>query len=227
MIILDSLSRLEEPEKRMSKFIKHLIYPFILIIMSSTVNHTLAGKSTGVSNKAFTSGTTYTWYDGDRVKKIWLNPRLIAEFDPKPANHDQSKNLAASATPVKTKQRSIRLWRLKTAVTSKSYIAQLKQSVPSGKISPVLHDGASESARKRALPGNIIVHLDPSWDSQQVKTWFRQQALEVVKPLNIGPNIFVIKTGAGLEALEKANEIYLSGKVVAAYPDWWQEVHKK
>jgi hypothetical protein len=34
----------------------------------------------------------------------------------------------------------------------------------------------------------------------------------------------VIKTGPGLIALETANSLYKSGEVVAAFPDWWEEV---
>jgi hypothetical protein len=48
--------------------------------------------------------------------------------------------------------------------------------------------------------------------------------LEIVKKLEIGPNIYVIKTGTGLEALDTANALYKSGEVKAAFPDWWQEV---
>jgi len=204
-----------------------MVYPFMLIIMCSPVNHAYAGKPAAASNKAFTNSISYTWYDGNKAKKIWLNPDLIAEFDPKPATHRQSKNLAASASPVKMKQRGIKLWRLKTGVTSKSNMQQLRQQLPAAKISQVLHDGPSDATHKRALPGNIIVHLDPNWDQQRAMTWLNQHALQIEKPLNIGPNIFIVKTGPGLEALEKANEIYLTGEVVAAYPDWWQEVHKK
>lgn len=199
----------------------------MLIILCSHVNLVYAKEDAATSNKKFTHASRYTWYDGNKAKKIWLNPNLIAEFDPKPAHHKQSKNLATSATPIKSKQRGMRLWRLKTGSTSKSNMHQLKQTLPAGKISPVLHDGPSDSTHKRALPGNIIVHLDPNWGQQRVQTWFTQQKLEMIKPLNIGPNIFVVKTGSGLIALEKANEIYLSGKAVAAYPDWWQQMSKK
>lgn len=211
----------------MNKFSTHLVYPSMLILLSGMMNPAIADKPTGISNKALTDGTSYTWYDGNKAKKIWLNPNLIAEFDPKPASHSQSKNLAASASPIQIKQRGIKLWRLNTGVTSKANMQQLRQKLPAGKISQILHDGPSESAHKRALPGNIIVHLDPNWNPQQVKAWFEQHALQIEKPLNIGPNIFIVKTGPGLEALEKANELYLSGEVVAAYPNWWQEVHKK
>lgn len=207
--------------------IKHLVYPLALILLNGLANHALAGKPVAKASRSLGNSTSYTWYDGDRRKTVWLNPGLIAEFDPKPADHSQTKKLAASATPLKSGQRSMRLWRLKPDISGKSAVRQLRQQLPAGKISPVLHDGPSESARKRALPGNIIVHLDPGWDAQQVNEWFRQHSLAAVKPLPIGPNIFVVKTGPGLEALDKANALYLSGEAVAAYPDWWTEVRKK
>jgi hypothetical protein len=46
----------------------------------------------------------------------------------------------------------------------------------------------------------------------------------MMKKLEIGPNIYVIKTAPGLEALETANTLYRSGEVKAAFPDWWEEV---
>lgn len=211
----------------MKRIIHYFIYPLGLIMMSGMMQTVAADKTVKATNKKLTSSSQYFWYDGKRKKTIWLNPNLIAEFDPKPASHRQSKNLASSASPVKIKQRGIKLWRLKTGTTSKSNMQQLRQQLPAAKISRVLHDGPSAATHKRALPGNIIVHLDPNWDQQQVMTWLNQHALQIEKPLNIGPNIFIVKTGPGLEALEKANEIYLTGEVVAAYPDWWQEIHKK
>jgi hypothetical protein len=75
----------------------------------------------------------------------------------------------------------------------------------------------------RALPGNIIVYLDPAWDSEAVTAWAGQRQLKIVKKLEFGPNIYVIKTGPGLDALNIANALYKSGEVVAAFPDWWEE----
>jgi hypothetical protein len=88
----------------------------------------------------------------------------------------------------------------------------------------VLHDSPSQSGRKRALPGNVIVTLNPAWDEAAVKTWAGSRRLEIVQKLEIGPNVFVIKTGPGLEALETANALYRSDGVIAAFPDWWEEV---
>lgn len=56
-----------------------------------------------------------------------------------------------------------------------------------------------------------------------MKSWAGSRRLEIVQKLEIGPNVFVLKTGPGLEALETANALYRSGEVIAAFPDWWQE----
>ena len=79
----------------------------------------------------------------------------------------------------------------------------------------------------RLLPGNVIVHLNPAWNQGTIQNWLNAKKLVAVEQLEFGPNIFLIKTGAGLEALETANRIYESGEVVAAYPNWWVEMHKK
>lgn len=204
-----------------------LTLALLVIMLNSGCTNVFAGNVTKANKQGFTSGTSYTWYDGDRTRTIWLNPNLIAEFNHGAGNNTANSPLASSATPLPGKRSSMRLWRLKTGQTSKSQMQQLQRSSLNTKVSPVLHDGPSESGRKRALPGNIIVHLDPKWTAQQVSGWLKENSLEVVRPLNIGPNIFVIKTGPGLEALEKANAIYQSGNVVAAYPDWWQEVVRR
>lgn len=210
----------------MKHFIRQLVYPLTVIFLIGLSNQVLAGKPTTKKPSDLANATAYSWYDGVQRKTIWLDPNLLAEFDPKPADHPQVTALAASATPLKNGH-AMRLWRLKPGISAKAAEQQLRQQLPAGKISPVWHDGASTTSRKRALPGNIIVHLNPDWDTQQVNQWFRQHSLVVVKPLPIGPNIFVVKTDPGLAALDKANALYLSGEVVAAYPNWWVEVQKK
>lgn len=170
----------------------------------------------------------YVWYDGDREQKIWLNPQLVADFS-KGAEKQNALQIAnAAATPVQTKQAqpNVRMWKLAniSATASSDAIQSLQARQPAGKYSPVFHDGSGSSASMRALPGNIIVYLNPAWDSAAVAAWLQKRKLEIVKKLEVGPNIYVLKTGPGLEALETANNLYKSGEVKAAFPDWWQEV---
>ena len=76
----------------------------------------------------------------------------------------------------------------------------------------------------RALPGNVIVYLNPSWNAAAINDWLAKRKLQTVKKLDIGKNVYVIKSAPGLDALNLANELHSSGEVVSAMPDWWKEV---
>lgn len=75
----------------------------------------------------------------------------------------------------------------------------------------------------RALPGNVIVRLDPSWSGQQVADWLRENRLSEVRRLPMGGNVLVLSSPPGLAALELANRLQQSGQVVSAQPEWWEQ----
>jgi hypothetical protein len=164
------------------------------------------------------------WYDGSREQTVWLNPQMVAEFNPGKLGVTAAKGVDANATmqPMKQSQAGVRLWKINN--TGGMAVRGLMTSNPSGNYSPVFHDSPSNSGRMRALPGNIIVYLDPQWDEAKVSSWLNSHTLEKVKKLEIGSNVYVIKTAPGLAALDMANMLYRSGEVKAAFPDWWQEV---
>jgi hypothetical protein len=166
---------------------------------------------------------SYVWYDGNREQKVWLNPNLLAEFNTSTSGQSPVKKAYADAMPLASRYKGIRLWELKSDTHLKGVIQNLKTLHPNGKYSPVFHDTPMASGRMRSLPGNIVVYLNPAWDEVAAGRWVSGQGLEIVKKLEIGPNVFVLKTGPGLEALEKANTLYRSGEVIAAFPDWWEE----
>lgn len=169
----------------------------------------------------------YYWYDGNQKAHIWLNPSLIAEFNPNPVGQAAVKKMLPGAMLHSKQPPSMRLWQIETGVEPVSTTRSLNESHPEGRISPVLHDGPSGSSGMRALPGNIIVYLDPKWDEKTVYKWAGSHNLTIVKRMGIGRNAYIIKTGPGIAALETANSIYESGEVLASFPDWWQEVVKR
>ncbi|NOX76158.1 MAG: hypothetical protein GXP17_05985 [Gammaproteobacteria bacterium] len=209
----------------MNKFLVRPVYILAALLVGFLLLNTAhAMGSKSAKTKQTTLQQTYVWHDGDRERTVWLNPQLVAEFDSNAKSQSALKAAYSSAVEVSAKRGSIRLWRLNNNVKAKTAIRGLKSNSMTGKFSPVLHDGPSSSGRMRSLPGNIIVHLDPSWEQDLIDGWLIQNNLEIVRKLNIGPNIFVIKTESGLAALEMANSLHDAGEVVAAYPDWWKEV---
>ena len=196
----------------------------VLLSVILSLNLACAVELTKGISKSVPLTQAYVWYDGDRERTVWLNPQIVAEFNPGPQGESSVKSASASAQvlPVKRSQAAVRLWQMKgTAATA---ISSLKTIHPQGKYSAVLQDGPGGTGRMRALPGNIVVYLDPQWNQAAVNHWLNLHKLEIVKKVEIGPNIYVIKTGPGLEALTTANALYKSGEVKAAFPDWWQEV---
>ena len=197
---------------------------FTILFSAVTLNAACAMESkTAISNSAPLT-QAYTWYDGDREQQVWLNPQVVAEFNPGPQGESSimSADTAARIMPTKHEQAAVRLWQLRD--TAENAMRSLKSIHPQGRYSVVLHDGPNSAGRMRALPGNVIIYLDSQWDEEAVSNWLSERNLEIVKKLEFGPNIYVIKTGPGIEALETANSLYLSGEVKAAFPDWWQEV---
>lgn len=182
------------------------------------------GYQKGSITKAEELTQSYTWYDGSTAHQVWLNPNLVAEFNPSTKGGEAVKSVSPAATQLTTKRSmgAVRIWKLGSgggSVAARSFSAVH----PSGAYSPVFHDDAG-GGRMRALPGNVIVYLNPNWDSAAIYDWLAKRKLQTLKKLNIGKNVFVIQSGPGLEALNLANELQLSGEVVSAKPDWWKEV---
>jgi len=197
---------------------------FLLLSAVMFLNVACAVELNKGMGKAAPLTQAYSWFNGDREQQVWLNPQLVAEFNPDPQGEKmvKSANPAARIVHAKRSQPGIRFWQIDN--NGGAAVRSLKAAHPAGNYSPVMHEGASSGGRMRALPGNIIVYLDPAWDEPAIHNWLTTHNLKVVKKLEIGPNIFVIKTGPGLEALDTANALYRSGEVKAAMPDWWQEV---
>jgi hypothetical protein len=170
--------------------------------------------------------TSYVWHDGDQKREVWLDSDLVAEFAPSASGEAGVKrvNPNAQAGP---SPKGIRLWRMMGAMNSDVVSRRANAETARGVFSPVLHDAATDKGAMRLLPGNVIVHLNPTWDTGTAYNWFKTRKLEVAEQLGYGANIFLIRTGPGLEALETANRIYESGDVVAAFPNWWVEMQKK
>ena len=66
------------------------IYLVLLMICLSPglVEAMGSGKTTGTSARLQQS---YVWYDGEREHTVWLDPNVVAEFNPGPAEHQQSQ----------------------------------------------------------------------------------------------------------------------------------------
>lgn len=164
-------------------------------------------------------GESVIWYEGGVAQNATIDPELIAEFG-------GSKTLGKQTKAVEQNDRSggkVTLWRISEGSTP-TVVKSAKTTNPKGVYSPVLRDA---SGQIRALPGGVIVRLNPNLSSQEAAAWLADQNLTVIRPLEIGKNTFVIRSEAGLASLELANTLQQTEGVVWAQPDWWQERVKR
>ena len=169
---------------------------------------------------------SYVWYDGDNPRRAWLDPEVIAVFD----DSDQAaartvRSLAPNATLLPSSTPGLKLWRI--PADGDSMIRNLRSFEPEAQVSPVLRDAPSTAAPMRALPGQIIVYLDPGWSEPEARAWLQDHGLDAIQQLDFDPNVFLLRSEPGLAALQLANRLREQPGVVAAMPDWWQELETR
>ncbi|MGE3151719.1 MAG: hypothetical protein AB7G48_10115 [Nitrospiraceae bacterium] len=164
-------------------------------------------------------GTSFVWHDGTSERRVWLDSEQVADLTP----GSTSETTLPLGAVLPQSPRGIRLWTVEKGVAPDRLVKELGAGGGRGKFSPVFRDAPSPESPMRLLPGNVIVDLDPTWSQEEVQAWATRHQAEVLAKLPIGGNMVVIKTAPGLAALELANQLYRSGEVRAAFPDWWTE----
>lgn len=146
---------------------------------------------------------TYIWYDSGKLRQLHIDTTLVAEFISR----------ADIGTAPILRDNGVYIWRKQDMSLGRGGLI--------GPASPVFRD--SQGGAMRALPGNVIVRLDPSWSVQQVTAWLNENELTELRRLPMGKNILVLVSPPGLPALELANRLQQSGKIVSAQPEWWEQ----
>ena len=145
-------------------------------------------------------GTPHTWTDGDRTMTVFLQRHLTL-----------SKNGRITE-------------RAPTQQGSESGIGQ--RSEDGDLTAPVF---SSNSGSLMTLPGGVMLALDETWTKEQTNAFFKLNSIQTsrVSELDYLANGFFIETDPGFPSLELANSLAGQGGVVAASPNWRQQVAKK
>lgn len=175
-------------------------HPLALLARTATTVLALLGSASA-------SAATDHYFDGSALRSITLDTRWVAVVTP-PANPSgpQARSPQA-ATPLVTLQRV----NLPTARAAQS------------QTTPVYREGTSPAGRLMALPGGVLVKLDPSWTDTQARAWAAGKGLSVSQRLDISGNWYLLATAPGNASLELANQLHASGEVLAATPNWWKQ----
>ncbi|MBI3582218.1 MAG: hypothetical protein HY098_09145 [Nitrospinae bacterium] len=176
-----------------------------------------------VLNARADNGGNYYWYESGVKKTLHMDHELVAEFGPASDEESAVKNAEPSASRVMIRGGAA-IWRV---VSPKSALKKSAAVNPKAGVSPVFREGGNPGGRIMSLPGNVIVFFKGDWSEQKVKGWAAAKNLEIADKLNIGKNVYVLKTVPGLESLNLANKLQESGEVEAAAPDWWRPAQRR
>ncbi|MCR9144312.1 MAG: hypothetical protein NXI24_18845 [bacterium] len=159
------------------------------------------------------SGSTYYYYDGDQRYEIEMTADEVAEF----SSPGSAQQLDRSARLLKGGSGAVRIYRVDASAQQRL----ARGAVASSQLSPVFIQGGM----RMALPGGVIVSLDPDWSDTQCRDWVIAQGSLVRERLKINSgNYYLIASGAGLASLEFANRLRGENGVLSATPNWWREV---
>ena len=211
-----------EPEK----MARRILHSALLLLLSLSVS-IQAQASPSKASKSGALTQSFVWYDGNQRRTVWLDPSLVVEFSTADVSQSSLKKEYPNSQLHSAVGRMVRIWNMGPGLDTEAATQKLRAQKSPERYSPIFHEGSQVSSRKRALPGNVVVYLKPEWSSSEVDQWVAKGGYTVVKKLSFGKNILLIKTSEGLESLTTANQIYQSGQVVAATPEWWEEIQVK
>lgn len=151
------------------------------------------------------------YFDGGIQRDITLDPQFIAVINAAPTTSTlgSSSRSATSPTPA-------------PLVVIQPASQPLVRSVGTT-TSPVYREGNSPAGRLMALPGGVLIKLDPELTDSQVRAWASGKGLSIKQRLNISGNWYVVDSAPGAASLDLANALQQSGEVLAATPNWWKQ----
>ena len=165
------------------------------------------------SGEGETQGTVYTYQDGEKTRRVILQPRPVArETVADTAEDGAVKRGTAEDGAVKRRQ-------VDSGVHKQPKLAGDRQLV-----------FRSESGGElMTLPGGLLLALDPQWDRDAVESFFSRNgiALERTSELDFLDNGFFVETEPGFPSLELANALAGQDGVILSSPNWAREVELK
>ena len=157
-----------------------------------------SGSSTGPVR-----GQTFTWEDGDRTLKVFLQSDLVVEkgSDGLPRDIVEADDSEASAL----------------------------RSADSRSKDDTLPAFRSESGSLMTLPGGVLLVLSAEWSQSETNAFFSNNDIKMdrVSELSYIANGFFIETEPGFPSLDLANDLSALVGVEVSSPNWGREATPK
>ncbi len=147
------------------------------------------------------SGESYTWHDGDRALVVRLQPDLVL-LDGDVVPRDDLAPVGSDAD---------------------SAAAQSEDGAAGTGMALAVY--RSDEGELMALPGGVVLVLDPDWDGAAVGSFFERNGIAAGRTtaLDYVANGFFVETRPGLASLDLANTLAAQPGVELSSPNWWLE----
>ena len=162
-----------------------------------------SAKGTDSVRKGSGQGTVYTWEDGDTTRRVVLQDELVVQ--------ETAANTVDDVVVVEGVGDSI----------------VQRQPKHDQNARPVFR--SESGGGLMALPGGVLLALDPEWDQARVDSFFSENDIsnDRTSVLSFIENGFLLETEPGFPSLYMANELALKDGVIISSPNWWREVETK
>ena len=171
-------------------------------------------------------GTPYTWHEGGRAHRVWMDPGLIAEMGV------STGGSTASTAPhgligfhrVSSPWRGVRLWRIPAGSEPRAVVDRLNAATNAGSAAtfvPVFRDAPDPRAPMRLLGHEMLASLPAHWSRVEVRAWAARNDLAIVRRMPIGSDLYLLRSPlGGVALLQLVDRIRRAGIVRDVYPNW-------
>ncbi len=175
------------------------------------------------------------WYEREVRKRAWMALDEVAVFPKKGEGAKLNRDLFIQHLHPRAVigQRNNLLIYLKTPERMErkailERICSLRGLDGVRQASPVFYtDKKRHPATRLVLTGEIIVQFPNEFPESKIATIEKQYGLERLKPFPFTQNTFLYLAGEPLLSLKVANDLYQSGQVNYAYPNWLRSRSKR
>ena len=163
-----------------------------------TTASTSASSGSGSGSRSVRQGRLYTWEDGGNTRQVWLDPGLVVKSGSAVGSLDEVVVEAAAGSVVRS-----------------------DEGTGEGGW-PVFR---SPSGALMALPGGVLLVLDPEWSDAETDAFFSRNGIKQARVSELGylPNGFFVETDPGFPSLNLANDLAGQDGVELSSPNWWTE----
>jgi len=210
----------------MKRIISSLIFAFVAITLCFIGGSWAQSKA--VEGGSGLDVQPVYWYERAVKKKAWMSTDEVAVFPAKGEGARLNTNLLAREFHPRagiTKQNNFAIYLKSPDPIAKAFLLEKLKMVRTlrgvRRASPVFYPSKRKHPDARmVLTGQIIVQYPQEYTEAQISRMEEEYGLERVEEFGFAKSTFLYDAGEDLNSLEVANNIYESGQVTYAYPNW-------